>query len=574
MTDPDLARDDKQRRALMRCSCAFYAHEQLRGPQSKPYNGRFLVSHHHEEWDELISTKRRVAILAPRDHGKTYLCSFAFPLWKAEHVPNGRGYVFSATQDQAVRILADIKDELEDNPRLRHLLPTKREVWSKTSIKLANGHRIYARGYGTKIRGAHPDWIVVDDGLNDEDAYSELVRNKHIDYFYTAISNMVVPTGQIIVVGTPFHATDLYGDLERNPEYVFRRYPAVDAGGKALWPARYDADTLARKRREIGSVRFTREFLCQPVSDDMSIFPERLFRGEPQEQYAAKLGLPASYWNQHGVTRRFIGVDLALSTTTSADYMVVFVLGLDAMGNRWVIDIIRKQGLPFQQQLSLIQATGRRYDADLIYIESNQMQRVFGDELIRTTDLPIRKFTTTGTGRSTSSRAIPSGNTTSANKNSLEGGVPSLRVLLENGKLRIPRGDKHSVETTDIWINEMKCFTWLDGKMQGVGSHDDTVMAFWIADQAVRHGGFSFATGDDDVGSVDDLLREQMYEPEGTREDVEETESAAIERILGIPAKPESETPKASGSLVDEDAEGEVIDSAAWSRLPGLYGRF
>jgi len=87
-----------------------------------------------------------------------------------------------------------------------------------------------------------------------------------------------------------------------------------------------------------------------------------------------------------------------------------------------------------------------------------------------------------------------------ANKNDLEKGVPSLRPLLENKKWRCPQGDTNSVEKARIWIGEMNAFSWINGKVQGVGSHDDTVMAAWIAEQAVRRGGFSasFGNGEDE----------------------------------------------------------------------------
>ena len=51
-------------------------------------------------------------------------------------------------------------------------------------------------------------------------------------------------------------------------------------------------------------------------------------------------------------------------------------------------------------------------------------------------------------------------------------------MLLENGKFRIPRGDICSVEHADIWIAEMRSFTWQDGKAQSVGGHDERVMAY------------------------------------------------------------------------------------------------
>jgi phage terminase large subunit-like protein len=492
---------------MMQSSCAFMAQELLRGPSESPYNGRFLVGEHHEEWDYLVSHFDRVCVLAPRDHGKTFFFDFAYPIWRAAHEPRGIGFIFSATQPQAERILADIKTELETNPRLRWLVPDNKKVWSSTSVLLANGHRIYARGFGTKVRGAHPNWIVVDDGLNDETVYSATVRSKQNDYFYTAITNMVVPGGQIIVVGTPFHQDDLYADLERNEEYEFRRYQALDEQtGRALWPDRYSREGLEKRKREIGVIRFNREFQCVPVADDMSLFPGFLFAGDPVEQPTVRLGMPLEYWQQLGVTP-YIGVDFAMSSSAKADYTVIWVMGTDAHGHRWIIDIVRERGLAYQKQLSLINATAQRYDPVLVYLESNQMQRIFGDELIRLTDLPIKKFTT-GT-----------------EKHSLDKGVPSLRVLLENQKFRIPRGDRRSVELTDVWINEMRAFTWNEGKLQSVAAHDDTVMACWICDQAIRQGsGFSFSFGDeleaDGELSLDDVVWDDLLD--GDDEPVED----------------------------------------------------
>lgn len=579
---------------MMRQSCAFFASEVLSGPPEAPYNGRFMVAEHHEEWDQLLADHDRICVQAPRDHGKTFFFDFAFPIWKSAFIPNGKGYIFSATQPQAVRILEDIKEEIESNPKLQWLVPKNKKKWSSTAITLANGHKIYARGYGTKIRGAHPDWIVVDDGLNDEDAYSELVRQKHIDYFYTAITNMIIPGGQIVVVGTPFHAADLYADLSKNEKYCFRKYPALHPQTEeALWPDRYcatDEDqkwyqaqginvtSLESRRKEIGNVRFTREFLVEPISDDMSLFPGHLFRGEPTEQFHVKLGQSAAYWDEIGVTSRFIGVDFAMSSSTAADYTVVFVMGTDRFQNRWVVDILRAKGLAYQQQLSLIKAAAKKYDPDMIFLESNQMQRIFGDELIRTTDLPIHKFTTTGVGKY-NPKQIPKGNTSSSNKNSLEGGVPNIRVLLENGKFRIPRGDARSIEVTDSWIEEMKHFTWLEGKLQGVGSHDDQVMACWIADQAVRRGSFSFSDGsEEDYGSinVDDLIQTESEEAEAdymTQSIADPIIAALIQEAEESEGNGQSAS---SGQLVDdmdmlpEDDAHSVQAAAVWSYIHNL----
>lgn len=549
-----------QQAALCRASCAFFAQTMIGFREDSKDRRVFQVARHHQEWDSMVQAHDRVCVLAPRDHSKTYFFDFALPLWKAWHHPGGRGYIFSATQDQAVRILSDIKDEIEDNPKFAHLMPKRKEMWNATSVRLENGHRIYARGYGSKTRGAHPNWIVVDDGLNDEDATSEGVRNKHIEYFFTAITNMIVPGGQIVVVGTPFSEQDLYGKLKETASYAFKKFPAIREDGTPLWPERYSLAALEARRAEIGTVRFTREFLCEPIANDMSLFPSSLFEGVPTQQLGVRLGMALPNWRSLGIKSVYMGVDLAISASTGSDYTVIMVLGLDGYGNRWVMDIIRVKGMPFNKQLVLINNAARKYDADLIFIESNQMQRVFGDELIRTTDLPIKKFVTTGTGKA--NKGMPKGNTTSSNKNSLEGGVPSLRVLFDNQKFRIPRGDKHSVAMTDLWMDEMRSFAWLDGKWQGVGAHDDTVLATWIADQAVRAGGFSFSTG-----AEDDPAAQAAFLRELNGVDAPEKKEAEPEEERGADAKAALMFGTDEAGVGERWADGV---SSAWNALSGL----
>jgi hypothetical protein len=499
---------------MIQSSCAFFAQEVLRGPPEPPYLGRFWINEHHEEWDDMLHESRRICVMAPRDHGKTFFFDFAYPIWQAVLNPGKSGFIFSSTQDQAKRILSDIIEEIETNPQLEFLIPKRKDKWSANMIRLSNGHRIYARGFGTRVRGAHPCWIVVDDGLNDETAYSETVREKQINYFFTAITNMIIPGGQIVVVGTPFHNDDLYKKLAENDQYLFRRYVALNEATKeALWPERYSYESLLIRKGEIGSLRFTREFLCSPIADEMSLFPSYLFKGAPVEQFQLRLGMPQKYWDEVGIAESYMGVDFALSSNVGADFTVVFVMGVDKNGNRWIMDIKRVKGLPYHEQLSLINQLGRRYRLALILLESNQMQRIFGDELIRETDLPVQKFNT------------------GSEKHTLDRGVPSLRILLENKKIRIPRGDKYSVEQTDKWIEEMNAITFQEGKIQSVAAHDDTVMACWLCDQAIRAGGMNFTFGDEYVTKA----KEKKTSKEKSEND------EIVEEVSGEREEPESE---------------------------------
>lgn len=446
------------------------------------------VSYHHEEWSKLIYHHDALAIEAPRDHGKSFFWSFAYPIWRVYHnwlpqvteenfksMPRiSIGYIFSNTQDQAIKLLELIKHEVETNPKLYHLVPSQKEMWSKTELRFANGAQIRARGWGQATRGAHPVWAVCDDCLNDESMYSELTREKQKEYYFSAVTPMVVPSGQKIVVGTPFHALDLYSALQENTIYTFKRFPAIsETTGEPLWPTRYTKQMLMKRKEEVGSTRFAREYLCIPISNESSLFPEMIL----QQCYDHEFEMPTKISEELlGKYRIFTGVDLAMSATVGADYTVITTLGVDEFGNRTLLDLRRKKGMGLTDQLREIVDVHRTYRPGKILIENNSFQRIFADELIRNTDLPVEGFTTTA-----------------SNKNSLERGVPSLQILFENKKFIIPRKTERDRRISDQLINELKCFTYVDGKLQGLGAHDDTVMSLWLANEAVNSFQFSFS---------------------------------------------------------------------------------
>jgi hypothetical protein len=468
---------------LMAASPVYFAAKMLSGPPEPPYNGRFLPGPHHLQWDKLVTQHDRVCILASRGLGKTFFFSEAYAIWRAIYRPGKLTFILSAASAQAEEVLQHIKEEVESNPKLRWLLPSrvarKGSSWNKSQVIFSNGSRIVTAGFGTKKRGLHPDCIIVDDGLTDESAYSPTVRRKTNNYFFTAITNMVNPGGQIITVGTPFAIKDLYGELKANPAYVHRVFPAIK-DGIPLFPQRFNLQYLQDKLAEIGSIRFGQEIECVPMSDDASLFPMHLFQHERVEMKQLKLGMPYDFWADAGV-ELYMGVDFALSSGVGADYMVIFVMGVDAAGVRYWVDIERHKGMPYQQQLSLINKMARKYEVGLAVLEANQAQRIFGDELINQTDLPIKKYNT------------------GVEKHSLSKGIPSLRVLFENYKMRIPRGDRHSIEMTDIVIEELHNWTYVDGRLENIGEHDDTSMGMLMSNIAVKSGAFSASFGTEET---------------------------------------------------------------------------
>lgn len=485
MKNPNPLRVDPTETEKLRASCIYFAKKKL--TVYPEHTNRFEVAPFHVEWSRMVTRHKRIHVQAPRDHGKSAFWSFAYPIWRVWK-ERCEGFIISASKDQTEKISNRIAKEIETNPELVSLRPRKgrsKEGWSTYTREFANGSVIHFSSMGSKVRGGHPTFGICDDILHDTDMTSPTQRRRNITLFRGSISNMIHPENQLIVVGTPFHAADLHAYLAKNSEYESRAYPAlreVMVNGELqlipLWPERYSVKHLLGRKREIGSVEFTREFLLNPISDDMSLFPMEFFEKEPVEQHAVSLGLPGEWWRNQGIVEIYMGVDFAISASTKADYFVIFVVGLDAYGNRWIIDIERHHGLAYKRQKSRIIRAGRKYQPGAIFMEANQMQQIYSNELIEDTDLPITPYTT------------------GVEKHSLRKGVPGIRTLLENRKYRIPRATQEDIEKTDVWIDELHNMAIVDGKIESTGEHDDTVMAGWLCERAIEKGsqfGFSFA---------------------------------------------------------------------------------
>lgn len=499
--------EDAQFGPMLKASPAFFATVMLRGPNKPPYNGNFLTGPHHVEWDNIVRNQMRFSVLAARGLGKSTYFSLAVPLWHAVCRPSWTGLLIGSQDDNAKRVLLLIREEIEGNPLLQWLYPAKnRAVWSTRQVRLSNGHRIHSRSIGSRLRGLHPDYTYGDDVLTEEAKYSETYRRKTADYWHSVIGNLPMAGCQLGIVGTPLAQNDLmYGDLRRNPEYHHSSFPVMDEHGHSTWPEHIPDTEVARKKREMGSIRFDTEMRCLPVSDETSLFPRSLFAAKGQFNHLSIMPFPPATIAKLGM-RVYIGVDFAFSASVSADYFVVFVLGVDGDGNRHWLHVHRDKGVPFEAQLTVMKDIGHRYNPDMMFLESNAAQQIMGDEMIRTSSLPIKKFVTTTA------------------KHSFDGGLYRLRLLAENGKWRIPRGDAASQAITDTVLGELGGFTFYQGKAISVGEHDDTVFALWLAERAASAGeGYQMYFGEaDDVPvestpaplpATSDVSHQQMTEP-------------------------------------------------------------
>lgn len=440
----------------------------------------FQMSWHHIEWGDLVHHHNKLCIEAARDHGKSYYFSNAYIIWQLYRYSkpkiqqysrrpsksnSNRGFLFSFSLQQAVDLIEILKGTIEGNDELRErLMPANNKdgAWASTNIVCKNGARLTGKGFGSSVRGAHPYYIVVDDGLKDNVIYSQLQRQKSIDYFHSVIMNMLVPGGQIIVVGTPFHANDLYGDLKSKKGWFVIEYPAIFPDGRILWPQRWNFRDLIDKKNTQGNIIFSRENLCRPIVSDSSIFPldilkRSLVRMENYTLVRNRDDFPMKF---HKVVT---GSDFSISSSVGADFYCYATFGVDEENSMWLLDLQLGKGKKYDEQLQILRGIYARFHPDVMVFESNVFQMIF-TEGAEKYGLPV----------------VP--HNTGVEKNDLSKGWCALAIMFERSKIHIPIGDKHSQEIKDIIFDQLGSVAFTDKNgISSVGSHDDICSAFWLA---------------------------------------------------------------------------------------------
>ena len=440
----------------------------------------FQMSWHHLEWGDLVHHHNKLCIEAARDHGKSYYFSNAYAIWQLyRYSPpkvqqfskrpsksnSNRGFLFSFSLQQAVDLIEILKGTIECNDTLRErLMPanTKEGAWASTNIVCKNGARLTGKGFGSSVRGAHPYWIIVDDGLKDNVIYSQLQRQKSIDYFHSVIMNMLVPGGQIIVVGTPFHANDLYGDLKTKKGWFVIEYPAIFPDGRILWPQRWSFRDLLDKKNTQGNIIFSRENLCRPIVSDSSIFPlsilkRGLVRMENYTLVSSRDDFPIRF------AKVVTGCDFSISANVGADYFCFSTFGIDEDNGMWLLNMKLGKGKTYDEQLQILKGINVRFRPDVMVFESNVFQQIFTEGATKY-GMPV----------------VP--HNTGAEKNDLSKGWMQISVLFERGLMHIPYGDKYSQDIKDIIFEQLGSVAFTDkGGLESVGSHDDCCSSMWLA---------------------------------------------------------------------------------------------
>ncbi len=204
---------------------------------------------------------------------------------------------------------------------------------------VCTGHGVATGVRGTVELNVRPQFCVLDDLISDEDARSQTVIEKVEDVVYSAIDNALHPSKRKIVwVGTPFNAKDpLYKAIESGAWYVnvfpvCEEFPCKEEDFNGAWEDRFPYEFVkarydkAVKTGKISS--FNQELMLRIMSEE-----ERLI-----------LDIDIGWFKYRTVTRNkgafnfYITTDFATSDKEHADFSVINVWGLNAIGEWYWVD--------------------------------------------------------------------------------------------------------------------------------------------------------------------------------------------------------------------------------------------
>ena len=332
---------------------------------------------------------KRLMVFMPPRHGKSNLASEIFPAWYLGHKPAHQVMFTTYGQDLADGFGRKVRNAVGDARHVRAFPESVLADDSKSAQRFNTtaGGVYYAVGAGGAVTGRGADLLLIDDPMkNREEADSRLMRDKLWDWYASTAYTRLMPGGAVVLIQTRWHEDDLAGRLLNGDEHwEVVNLPAIAEPGDMLgrqegvplWPERYGLDDLNRIRSTIGEREFIALYQQRPSPLEGALF---------RRDWIARGKAPRSG------TRVAMGVDLALSTKTSADYTAIVIMARDEFGKLYVLDAVRER-VDFPGALRLIRLMADKWSPKAIAIEQVAYQAVVVQELLRQTTLPIKGVT-------------------------------------------------------------------------------------------------------------------------------------------------------------------------------------
>jgi predicted phage terminase large subunit-like protein len=347
----------------------------------------------------------RLMLFMPPRHGKSELATKKFPAWYLGKNPNKEIICCSYSADLAEEFGRMTRDAVADELHQTIFPDCFLRKGSKSASKWKVGRYkggFLAAGVGGSITGMGANVLLIDDPIkNREEANSDVYRQKVWDWYTSTAFTRLEKDGAVILIMTRWHDDDLAGRLlERDGRLGYGRdpetgmwkkgYPGKQGRwdvvtlpaiaeederfrrqGEALWPEKYDVDSLEEIKNTIGLQDFSALYQQNPVNKEAQLFQDEWFK----------------CWKELPKHMNYVtAVDPAISKEKRADDSVVLTLGRDPNDKYYLVDIKNFKADPseliteiFRQQEKWNSRVGvevTQYQMSLVHYMGLEQQRM------------------------------------------------------------------------------------------------------------------------------------------------------------------------------------------------------
>ncbi len=380
----------------------------------------------HEElctWLTRDERKSHQMVLLPRDHQKSAMVAY-YVAWEITRNPAITVMYVSSTTNLAEKQMKFIKDILTSKvyrrywPDMVEEHEGDRERWTTGEFDVdrptrkAEGVRdptVFSAGLTTGITGLHCNLAVLDDCVVQENAYTREGRDQ-VKTQYSLMASIQTTDARCVVVGTRYHPADLYSDLTdmvedqydpvtgelsgtRQVYEIFQREveDSGDGNGEFLWPKQqrkdgrwfgFDAAVLARKRAQyLDRTQFFAQYYNNPNDKASESISSENFQYY-ERKYLDKRG--DSWYIRDTRLEIYAAMDFAYSLKETSDYTCIAVVGTDAAGNFYILDIDRFKTNKVSESFAHIAKLHDKWKFRRIRCETTAAQSIIVEELKRT----------------------------------------------------------------------------------------------------------------------------------------------------------------------------------------------
>ena len=172
----------------------------------------------------------RLLISAPPGSAKSQTASVLFPAHFLANHPTAQIVTASRTETLAERFGRRVRNLIaEHGATLGLQLSDDSQAAGRSSLK--SGGSLFAVGASGALAGYRADLVILDDVYRSmEDAYSDTVRQKISESFFSEVLPRMRPGAKVVGIGTRFPHADLFAELEATGRYKVIKLSAVTEG--------------------------------------------------------------------------------------------------------------------------------------------------------------------------------------------------------------------------------------------------------------------------------------------------------------------------------------------------------